>query len=117
MAEIRNQPSTWGEWAFLAGIVIAVALGVSPAAVEAPWVTTTMAVLGILIGLLNITAQETSKFLLASIALLLVGAAGLQSIPLVGHYMDEILWNITQFVAPAALIVALKAVVEMARRR
>ncbi len=108
---------TWGEWAFLAGLIIAIVLGFSSNTIQAPWVGPTLAVLGVMIGLLNVTAKETTKFLLSSIVLLLVGSAGLQNIPYVGQYMDNILWNITQLVAPASLIVALLAVVQMARKR
>lgn len=112
-----KEERTWGEWAFLAGLAIAIILGFGPIGSEAPWVTPTLALLGLLIGLANISSKETTKFLVAAIALLLVGSGGLQSIPLIGQYMDGILWNISQLVAPAALIVALKAIVEMARRR
>jgi hypothetical protein len=111
----EEKPTTWGEWAFFAGLVVAIVLGISPAGATAPWVGPTMAVLGLLIGFLNISAQETTKFLVAAVTLLVVGSAGVQSLPWVGSYMDAILWNISQFVAPAALIVALKAVLEMAR--
>lgn len=109
--------TTWGEWAFFAGLVAAIVLGLSPAGAEAPWVSPTMAVLGLLIGFLNISTKETTKFMVAGIALLLVGSGGVQSLPWIGGYMDAILWNISQFVAPAILIVALKAVFAMARGR
>ncbi|QQG49626.1 MAG: hypothetical protein HZB70_02380 [Candidatus Berkelbacteria bacterium] len=117
MAEQKVQETTWGEWAFFAGLIAAIVLAVSPGGAEAPWVTPTMAGLGLVIGFLNISARETTKFLVAGIALLVVGSGGVQSLPWVGGYMDAILWNITQFVAPAILIVALKAVFEMARGR
>ncbi len=109
--------TTWGEWAFFAGLVAAIVLGVTQSGVQAPWVSPTMAVLGLIIGFLNISTKETTKFMVAGIALLLVGGGGVQSLPWVGGYMDAILWNISQFVAPAILIVALKAVLAMARVR
>lgn len=115
--KVEESRTTWGEWAFFAGLIAAILLAVSPGGSTAPWVPPTMAVLGLLIGFLNISARETTKFLIAGIALLVVGSGGVQSLPWVGGYMDAILWNITQFVAPAVLIVALKAVVEMARGR
>jgi hypothetical protein len=96
-------------------LIVAIVLALSPAGANAPWIAPTMAILGLFVGFLNISARETTKFLVAAIALLLVGSGGVQSLPWVGGYMDAILWNISQFVAPAVLIVALKAVVEMAR--
>jgi len=113
----ENGEQTWGEWAFFAGLIIAIVLAITPAGGEAPWAAPSLALLGLVVGLLNIKAQETTKFLVATIALLMVGSAGLQSLPWVGGLMDNVLWNISQFVALAALIVALKAVVEMARGR
>lgn len=113
----ETNETTWGEWAFFAGLVAAIILGITPAGASAPWVSPTMAVLGLLIGFLNISAKETTKFMVAGIALLLVGGGGVQSLPWIGGYMDAILWNISQFVAPAILIVALKAVFSMARGR
>ncbi len=109
--------TTWGEWAFFAGLITAIVLGITPAGSQAPWTSPAIAVLGLLIGFLNISSKETTKFMVAGIALLLVGSAGVQSLPWVGGYMDAILWNISQFVAPAILIVALKAVFTMARGR
>lgn len=117
MTKETSTEGTWGEWAFFAGLIAAIVLGVTPAGTSAPWVSPTMAILGLLIGFLNISRKETTKFMVAGIALLLVGSGGVQSLPWVGGYMDAILWNITQFVAPAILIVALKAVFQMARSR
>ncbi len=117
MSKETTNETTWGEWAFFAGLVAAIVLGITPAGSSAPWVSPTMAVLGLLIGFLNISSKETTKFMVAGIALLLVGSGGVQSLPWVGGYMDAILWNISQFVAPAILIVALKAVLAIARAR
>jgi hypothetical protein len=62
---------------------------------------------------LNISAKEVDNFLIAAIALLLTGAAGLDALPAIGAFIGPILLNIATFVAPAAVIVALKAVYEL----
>ncbi len=104
-----------GHWAFMVGILIAVIAGLVPA-----WQTATvlwiLVILGLIVGLLNITAKETVEFLVATIALVLIGTAGIQTLPALGGIIIAILENIVAFVSPAALIVALKAVYELARK-
>jgi hypothetical protein len=75
-----------------------------------------LVVLGLIVGFINIGVKETHDFLVAVIALLLAGTAGLGNLPAIGTYIGAILTNITTFVAPAAVIVALKAVWELARK-
>lgn len=107
-----------GEWSFIGGVILAILIGIVPSVFVAysdlvAWV---LIILGILVGLLNIKEKETQQFLLAAVALLITGgAAGLQNLPVVGNYIGPILINIATFVAPAAVIVALKAVYEIAK--
>lgn len=104
-----------GEYAFLIGIVIAVLAGLLLQ--TGGWVAVALVVLGLIVGLLNITAKETIPFLVASIALLLARSAGLEKLPLVGTYLGAIVDNIVVFVAPAAAIVALKTVFDLAKKK
>ncbi|MBS3059204.1 MAG: hypothetical protein J4224_02140 [Candidatus Diapherotrites archaeon] len=108
-----------GSYAFLAGTVIAILVGLLIGAGQAavlggigPWIPLVLIILGVVVGVLNIGDKEVDKFLIASIALLaLAGSAGgLITIPAVGTYLVAIVQNIAVFVAPAALIVALKAI-------
>ncbi len=100
-----------GHWIFLIGILVAIAAGF----VAVPYLTWILIVAGLIVGLLNITAGEVRDFLTASIALLLVGAAGLGAVALVGAVVESILKNLVVFVGPAALVVALKSVWTLAR--
>ncbi len=100
-----------GHWIFLIGILVAIAAGF----VAIPYLAIMLIVAGLIVGLLNITAGEVHEFLTASIALLLVGAAGLGAVTLVGAVVESILKNIVVFVAPAALVVALKSIWTLAR--
>ena len=102
-----------GHWAFIVGIVIAIIAGLVPAW-QIPTVTWVLVILGLIVGLLNITAKETVEFLVAAIALMLIGSAG--AIPALGTIVLSILANIVAFVAPAALVVALKAIYELAKK-
>ncbi len=103
-----------GQWAFMLGIVIAI-VGAF-VGTYADMVTFLLVLMGIVVGLLNITQKEVSAFLLAVIALLMVGAAGLERLPMIGDTVGLTLGNISTFVAPAAVIVALKAVWQMGKK-
>ena len=101
-----------GHWAFLLGVALAVLAGLVP-----QWQTATMvwalAVLGLVVGILNVQARETTEFLVATITLMVVGSAG--ALPSLGLLVTSVLSNIVAFVAPAALVVALKALWQMAQ--
>jgi hypothetical protein len=103
---------TWGEWAFLIGVILAVLLAFFPDLLESGTASTLLVVLGFLVGFWNIAGPEKKLFLLAGIGLLAVGAGGLEALPTIGGTLGNFTANITAFVAPAVFIVALKAVIE-----
>lgn len=105
-----------GEWAFLVGLLLAIVLGLFPQALSTTTVASVLVVLGIIVGLVNIVAKESHDFLLASVALLVAGTAGYGILPGVGTFLGAMLSNITTFVAPAAVIVAIKAVYSLAKK-
>ena len=106
-----------GKWAFIIGLVIAVVAG---------FVTgygTTLAaalfVLGLIVGLLNVSEKNSIKFLVATIALLTGGIASLSAISILGvtiDYVTTILSGFIAFVSAAALVVAVKAVFETSQK-
>ncbi len=92
-----------GKWAFIVGLILAVIAGL----VTVSYAALILAVLGLIVGFLNVTEAETTGFLIASIALMLTNA----SITVIGiAILTAIFSNIAVFVAPAALVVAVKAV-------
>lgn len=108
-----STPSTnrIGSWAFLIGILLAIILGVTGINSTWAWV---LVVIGLIIGLFNITDAETHSFLTASIMLLLAaytGKGALGSTPLFVHILDALL----MVFAPATIIVAIKHVFSFAR--
>jgi len=98
-----------GKWAFIIGVLLAIVAGIIPA-LQTITVGWTLIVLGLVIGFLNVTEKETTAFLIAAIALMTVGAAGLAALGYIGGYVQAILANIVTIVAPAALVVAIKSV-------
>ncbi len=101
-----------GHWAFLIGIVLAIIAGFVPQ-LQSPTVTWVLVLLGLIVGLLNITAKEIQEFLIAAVALVIAADAAGDIIAL-GLTMAVILGNIVTFVFPAALLVALKAIWQLA---
>ena len=100
-----------GKWAFIVGLVIAVLAGLFFQPAWAIWV---LAILGVIVGFLNITAEDTRGFLLAAIALTL-SATALNTVPLLGLEVTSVLGYVAAFVAGAMVVVALKALFQTAR--
>jgi len=104
-----------GSWAFIIGVVIAILAGLLTAYPMAGletvmvWVPLLLVLLGLIVGFLNIGDKEVQPFLLAAIALVVVGIAkaGLADIPAIGPLLVSVLGNIAVFAAPAVLIVSL----------
>jgi len=114
---IKKNKFRVGEWAFIAGVLIAILTGAFGITLEAGTVASILVILGIIVGFLNITKREMTDFLVAALALLLAGSAGLEKLPLIGGIIGPILLNIATFVAPAVIIVALKAIYELAKKK
>lgn len=107
-----------GAWAFILGVVIAIIAGLAASALDAitaGYITLVLVILGLIVGLLNIEDKQVTGFLIAAIALIAVGTANLSAIPYVGLYLSVMVINIAAFVAPAALVVALKEVYDIAK--
>lgn len=100
-----------GKWAFIVGLVIAVLAGLFFQPAWAIWV---LAILGVIVGLLNITAEDTRGFLLAAIALTL-SATALNTMPVLGTAFSLVLPFVVAFVAGATIVVALKELFQTAR--
>jgi hypothetical protein len=103
---------TIGKWAFIAGLIVAVLAGLF---YQPDWAVWVLAILGVIVGLLNITVEETRGFLLASIALTL-SATALNTIPVVGDAFSFVLPFVVAFVSGAMIVVALKELFQTAQK-
>lgn len=109
-----------GEWAFIIGLLVAIVIGLFSGTLSANvqgWLVLLLVVLGLIVGFLNVTATESTPFLVAAAALLITGTAGgsLAVIPTIGIYLQDIVQNIAVFVTPAAIVVAVKSVYSLAK--
>mgnify|MGYP001580653221 CR=1 FL=1 len=71
--------SKMGEWAFLIGVLIAIAIGLFAGNLGQNlqgWLVLLLVVLGLIGGLLNVSEKERTPFLVAEAALLITGTAG-----------------------------------------
>lgn len=121
MAKNGNQMQQIGAYAFIGGIALSLALGVFVA--PAAWMVALLAVLGLLVALLNITDKEVTGYLIANIAVIvgangfnamidsIAGTAGLSGI---GATIQTITSNLVFFVAPGAVLIALREIYSLA---
>jgi len=119
-----NLGAVVGAWAFLIGVLLAVVLGIFSAQLSNAYnaILGLLVVAGILVGLLNIRNKDTSRFLLAALALVIVSYMGdnaisaLGAVALIGPILSNILSALLVLFIPTTIIVALKSVFEIARK-
>ena len=107
-----------GDWAFIGGVLLAIVLGIAGTYVTAyeNLISQVLIVLGLIVGIVNVKQKQAVDFLVAGIALLAIGGAGLGNIDYIGAPLASIVTSIGAFVAPAAVIVALKAIYDLASK-
>jgi len=103
--ETKKEITPAGRWAFLTGLIIAIVSGFS----EIPYLSIILFLLGLIVGAINIRERETTAFLTAVLALVIVGIAGIQFGTLT-EMIKTIFQNFTAFASAAAFIVALRAI-------
>lgn len=108
----KNSGSRLGGWAFLIGVLLAIVLAFVGSLASLAWI---LVILGLIIGLFNIDAGETQKFLYAGAILVIVGAFAGETLTSI-MYLQDIFVNLVALFAPATIIVALKSVFELAKR-
>lgn len=103
-----------GGWAFLLGVILAVIAGLFPA-VGTPTMMAVLAVVGLIVGFLNIGDKEVTQFLFSGLVLVLISSAGIglmANIP----YISGILTALLTIFIPATVVVAVMNVLRLAKR-
>jgi hypothetical protein len=116
MAKDTDLVAKVGSWAFIIGVFVALVMGIV-GNTSTPVTTSVLIVLGLIVGLLNVTGRETTPFLLASVSLVIVSYMGgpvLSAVAQIGSTLQNVLSSMTTFVIPATIIVALKAIYALA---
>ncbi len=122
----RKLTALVGPAAFYIGLLIVlVAAFVAPSG----WLYVALGVLGVIIGLLNITPRQTGPFLLASIAFIVAAwgmltlitltfeAAGLTIPTALTKELLRLATNLSVLIGAAAMVVSLRAIYEAAKSR
>ena len=105
-----------GKWAFLIGLIVAVIAGLIEGVYSIPYLALILVILGLIVGFLNIADKDSTKLLVAIIALMAVGSMTILAIPAISVYLEAILGNFVAFVGAAALVVAIKSIVEASKK-
>ena len=108
----RDTAHLVGSWSFLVGLVLAVLLGLGFTGAYQGQMLWAVFLLGIVVGLLNISVKEASGFLMSGTVLVLVSFLGVQVgvFESVAPAIANILRGILTLFVPATIIVALRAV-------
>ena len=111
-------------WLFLVGVLVAVIVGLVTGAEiwtdSQGYVTLLLAILGFVVGILtffaigNIAQEHVPTFLIAALMLVGIGAAGstnwFAEVEIIGPYFASIAGMLAVFVAPAAGLLAIRAI-------
>jgi hypothetical protein len=104
-----------GAVAFITGVAVSLIAGF----VTAHWMLPLLTIMGLAVGLLNVTTREMQTFVWIAIGLALLSAFAapqIQSIPEIGPVLSRIYFALLLFLAPAATVVALRGLFLIARR-
>lgn len=112
MAKITGS-NVIGGWSFLIGVFIAIVLGAFQ--YENKWLSIAYVILGLIIGVLNITTSEVKPFLMSGAILIVVSSIGGGIIAVGIPQLGSILVGLLSIFVPATIIVAIKNVFTLAR--
>ncbi len=100
-----------GGWAFIIGLILAILISIF-GALQGTWAIYVLAILGLIVGLLNVTEKEMVKFLIAAIAFMVTFQSLswiAPKIPLISEFLTNFFSLVNVFIAPAAFVVAISA--------
>jgi hypothetical protein len=115
----------YGVWAFTIGMFLALFAGLASRLLSNTvngYIVAVLVLLGIAVGFLNVTKEETSSFLMSSVAVMialftagqaLVAMAA--SLGIIGEVLLSLLSYINMFVFPATIVVAIKSIYALAK--
>lgn len=109
-----------GVWSFAIGMILAAIIAVFSTTETPAWVLGVLAVLGLLVGFMNVTKEESVPFLVASLAFLvsfqsLAATLSILTFGVLAKQIATFFHLLSVFIAPAAAIVAVIALYHIAR--
>ena len=119
---IRSQENLFGAWAFLIGVVLALAIGILSALVGQTIsqlggiFLAILVILGLIVGIINVSPKDVNTFLMAAVSLVIVSFAGASAIKgieflniAVGSIVSSTLGALLVMLIPATIVVAIKS--------
>ena len=108
-----------GSYAFLIGVILAVVAGLfyntAFISTHNDAIITTLLVVGLIVGLLNISSKESSKFLMSGTVLVIASFFGLGLVGSIVPMAGQMLAYMIAIFVPATIIVAIKNVFTLAK--
>jgi ATP synthase protein I len=108
-----------GGIAFIVGMVLAIIIAIFAGSPPPAWAVWVLAVLGLIVGLMNVTAKETGRFLIAAIAFMVTFSSLSEVfaiIPALEGFLVSFFRLLIAFVGPAAAIVALISLIHITKK-
>jgi hypothetical protein len=122
---VKSRENLLGAYAFLVGVVLAVILGLFNQSTEFEYASgifySALVIIGLIVGFMNVGDKNSSTFLLASVAMVIVGSLGNEPLRYVAMnnyivtYLRNILSSLLILFIPATIIVSLKTVFALAK--
>jgi len=100
-----------GSWAFLLGVVLAFVLGLL-GEISNVWIVV-LVIIGLIIGLLNISEKETTPFLVSGVILIIASALG-RNVFYNVQVLSQVLDALLIIFIPAIIVVAIRNVFNLA---
>jgi len=120
---VRSKENLVGAYAFLVGVVLAVIFGIFNSSLDdaGGLFYSTLVIIGLIVGFMNISDRDSNTFLIASLSLVIVGALGMEPLKYIAgtNYvvgtLRNVLGSLLMLFVPATIVVALKTVFAMAK--
>ncbi|MBA7693515.1 hypothetical protein ES703_102101 [subsurface metagenome] len=126
---IKSKENSFGAWAFLLGVILAVMIGLSTILIPISFLTTYSAqiyavliILGLIVGFMHVKGKDSQTFLLAGAVLVVVSKFGMESgitgslIGIgIGTAISSTFAALLVLFVPATIIVAIKTVFSIAK--
>jgi len=120
---IKYQENVIGAWAFLAGLILALLVGIFTRSGTNPFVLGVLAIIGLIMGFF-VSEKDVQTFLLASVSLVIVSFAGIQGLVLdaairginIGSIVSSVLGTLLVMFVPSTIVVALKTVFSITKK-
>ena len=124
---IRSKENLVGAWAFLIGVVLALAVGILSASLGQlnAIILALLVILGLVVGFgfYNVSGKDINTFLMAAVSLVIVsfmGAEGIAGISFlninIGNIVSSTLGALLVMLVPATIVVAIKSLFSISQK-